>query len=132
MRTLSKEQIEALRKEYPEGALVELIEMRDVQAPPQGTIGRVTGIDAVGTVHVAWRTGSSLGIVPGVDRARKMAMTDKTLQQLLAIRGGGASNMLDYRTVQRLAYEAGYYELVTYIEEHTKQYIHFVMYGREG
>ena len=131
MRLPSKEQIEALRKEYPEGTLVELIEMRDAQSPPPGTIGRVICCDDLGTLHIAWRTGSTLGIVPNVDRVRKLIMTDKVYQELLSIRSGGKSNMLGYRTVQRLAYEAGYYELVTYIEEHTKQYIHFIMYGSE-
>ena len=132
MRQPSNEQIEALRKEYPEGALVELIEMQDEQSPPPGTIGRVIAIDDLATLHVAWRTGSTLGIIPGVDRIRKLIMTEKVYQDLLSIRSGGKSNMLDYRAVQRLAYDAGYYELVTYIEEHTKQYIHFIMYGREG
>ena len=132
MRQPSNEQIEALRKEYPEGALVELIEMQDEQSPPPGTIGRVIAVDDLATLHVAWRTGSTLGIIPGVDRIRKLIMTEKVYQDLLSIRSGGKSNMLDYRAVQRLAYDAGYYELVTYIEEHTKQYIHFIMYGREG
>lgn len=32
-----------------------------------GTLGTVTQVDATGTVHVAWDTGSTLGMVPGED-----------------------------------------------------------------
>ena len=49
MRFPSKEVVEALRREYPVGTLVELVEMDDPQAPPVGTKGRVTCIDDVGT-----------------------------------------------------------------------------------
>jgi hypothetical protein len=33
-----------------------------------GTRGRVTFVDGLGTVHVAWDDGSRLGLIPGVDR----------------------------------------------------------------
>ena len=58
-------------------------------------------------------------------------MTDNVYQQILAIRDGGLTNMLDTATVQRLAYDAGYFELVLYIEEHQKEYGRFIMTGRE-
>ena len=37
----SREQVEALRKEYPAGTRIELLEMDDPQAPPIGTQGTV-------------------------------------------------------------------------------------------
>ena len=58
-------------------------------------------------------------------------MTEKVREQILAIRDSGATNMFATNTVQRLAYENGYYELVTYIEENKKGYVHFVMTGEE-
>lgn len=58
-------------------------------------------------------------------------MTDKILEQILNIRDGGKSNMFDLMTVQRLAFDQGFYELVIYIYEHPKEYIHFIMYGTE-
>ena len=73
MRFPPKHIVEALRKEYPEGTLVELLEMDDPQSPPAGTLGRVTGVDDIGTVFVAWETGSGLGAAYGVDRIRKVA-----------------------------------------------------------
>ena len=37
--------------------------------------------------------------------------------------------MFDIPVVQRLAYDRGYYELVTYLEEHRKEYVHFILTG---
>ena len=45
MRMITKEQLEALRSRYPAGTRVELLQMDDVQAPPIGTKGTVTGVD---------------------------------------------------------------------------------------
>lgn len=33
-----------------------------------GATGTVTFVDSLGTVHVKWDTGSTLGLVPGEDR----------------------------------------------------------------
>jgi len=38
---------------------------------PKGTKGVVIQVDDIGTLHVAWETGSTLGVVPGVDMVRK-------------------------------------------------------------
>lgn len=53
-----------LRKIYPPGTKIKLIKMEDVQAPPSGTIGTVTCVDDIGTIHMKWNNGSSLGLVP--------------------------------------------------------------------
>ena len=58
-----------------------------------------------------------------------MIITEKVKQQILAIRDTGLTNMFDVPMVQRLAYERGYYELVCYLEEHRKEYEHFIMTG---
>lgn len=34
---------------------------------PPGTLGKVTMVDDAGTIHVNWQTGSSLGLIEGVD-----------------------------------------------------------------
>ena len=67
------EALERLRKEYPVGTRVELVEMDDVQAPPIGTKGTVTGIDDTGSLLMRWDTGSGLNVVYGVDIVRKVA-----------------------------------------------------------
>ena len=56
-------------------------------------------------------------------------MTEKVKEQILAIRDIGLTNMFDIPMVQRLAYERGYYELVCYLEEHRKEYAHFILTG---
>ena len=66
----SREIVNSLRKEYPVGARVELLKMNDVQAPPMGTLGTVTGIDDLGTIHVHWDNGSSLGVAYGEDKCK--------------------------------------------------------------
>ena len=54
----SREIVEQLRARYPKGTRVELVKMDDVQAPPIGTKGVVTGVDDIGSVMVAWDNGS--------------------------------------------------------------------------
>ena len=56
-------------------------------------------------------------------------MDEKVKEQILAIRDTGLANMFDLSLVQRLAYERDYYELVLYLEEHRKEYVHFIMTG---
>jgi hypothetical protein len=34
--------------------------------------------------------------------------------------------------VQYIANREGYYELVVFLEEHRKEYVHFIMTGEEG
>ena len=59
-------------------------------------------------------------------------MTEKIKEQILSIRDSGETNMFDTKTVQYLAFHRGYYELVTYLEEHKKEYVHFIMTGEES
>ena len=126
-----RETVERVRKEYPAGTRVILEKMEDTQAPPVGSLGTVIGVDDTASLLMKWDNGSGLNVVYGEDRVTKMIMTDKVFRQLMDIRSGGKSNMLDVNMVQRLAFDAGYYELVMYIEEHKKQYVHFIMTGRE-
>ena len=72
MKTPTHEPLSRLRSEYPAGARVRLIQMDDLQAPPTGTLGEVICVDDVGTVHVNWNTGSSLGLVFGEDLFEKV------------------------------------------------------------
>lgn len=58
-------------------------------------------------------------------------MTDKIKEQILAIRDSDRTNMFDTNTVQRIAYDNGYYELVCYLEEHRREYAHFILTGEE-
>ena len=57
-------------------------------------------------------------------------MTDTVREQILAIRDTGLTNMFDVTTVQRLAFDRGFYKLVCYLEEHRREYAHFIMTGK--
>ena len=66
----SREIVERIRKQYPVGCRVELVRMDDIQAPPMGTKGIVTGVDDTGSIMVRWENGSSLNVVYGEDLCR--------------------------------------------------------------
>ena len=56
-------------------------------------------------------------------------MTETIKQQVLTIRATGATNMVDVNTVQRIANDMRFYELVIYLEEHRNEYVHFILTG---
>ena len=56
-------------------------------------------------------------------------MTDTIREQILAIRDTGLTNMFDIPMVQRLAMDRDYFELVCYLDEHCKEYGHFILTG---
>lgn len=72
MRIIRPEQLEQLKKAYPNGTRVELIQMDDVQAPPAGTRGTVYGIDDTGSLLVHWDNGGELNVIYGEDIVRKV------------------------------------------------------------
>ena len=132
----SKEQIAALRERYPRGTRVELLAMDDPQAPPTGTMGEILGVDDAGQLLVRWATGSSLSLIPGVDSFRIMQkggqiMNEKVFAQIMDIRDSGRVNMFDIPSVQRVAFESGFYELVCFIEEDRAAYIRFILTGEQ-
>lgn len=68
---IPKVALDTLRAAYPEGTRVCLVKMDDDQAPPIGTKGTVRCVDDIGTIHVNWDNGSSLGVVWGEDEVEK-------------------------------------------------------------
>lgn len=132
MKIPRKEIVEQLRSEYPEGTRVELVRMDDPQAPPVGTKGTVQGVDDVGSILVAWDNGSSLNVAYGPDKVRVLVgeFTETVKEQILAIRATGETNMFDVPMVQQIANREGYYELVIFLIDHTKEYVHFIMTGK--
>ena len=68
---MRKDMIEMLRQRYPVGLRVELTHMDDPYSRlTPGSKGTVMGVDDIGTIHVQWDCGSSLGVVYGVDSCR--------------------------------------------------------------
>ena len=72
MKFPSREIVESIRREYPAGTRVELVQMDDVQAPPVGTKGTVKGVDDTGSLLLRWDNGSGLNVVYGEDVVKKI------------------------------------------------------------
>ena len=72
MKLANRAQVERLRLHYPIGIRVELVKMDDVQAPPIGTLGTVTGVDDTGSLLVDWDNGSCLNVIYGEDIVKKL------------------------------------------------------------
>ena len=70
---IERSMLEKLRNEYPPGTRIRLTEMRDPMAPvPPGTTGTVIAVDDVGTIHMKWDNGRTLGLITEVDRFSKL------------------------------------------------------------
>ena len=66
--------INKIKKEFPQGTRVELISMNDPHNSKltSGCKGTVTEVDDIGTIHVNWDCGFTLGIIYGVDKCKKL------------------------------------------------------------
>lgn len=59
---MDKIMVDAIKERYPEGSKVELVQMNDPYVQmPAGLKGTVMFVDDIGTVHIDWDNGSSLG-----------------------------------------------------------------------
>ena len=78
MFEIIKETLERIRKQYPAGTRVELIHMNDPWNTRlhEGCRGTVVAVDDIGTIHVAWDCGSSLGVVYGEDSCKVVTEDD--------------------------------------------------------
>lgn len=68
----NRETVEKVRKEYPVGTRVRLVSMDDIQAPPNGTLGTVIGVDDTASLLMNWDNGSRLNVVYGEDKVQKV------------------------------------------------------------
>ena len=68
----SKEKIKEVKRKFKHGTRVKLVKMNDPYVSlsemiPGTTTGTVKCVDDIGTIHVSWDNGHSLGIVLGED-----------------------------------------------------------------
>lgn len=69
-----KHVVDRLKAEYSAGTRIELVRMEDEYSRLKpGDKGTVTGVDDIGTIHVSWDCGSSLGIAYGEDLCKKIS-----------------------------------------------------------
>lgn len=78
MNRLTPEHLKALREQYPRGYRVRLNHMNDPYRPDlkEGSLGTVIRVDDIGTIHVAWDCGSSLGVLLGEDSCTRIDEED--------------------------------------------------------
>lgn len=70
---MNQAKVEAIRNQYPKGTRVELVYTDDQYTKlKKGDQGNVMFVDDIGTVHINWDSGSSLGLVPGEDSFKKV------------------------------------------------------------
>jgi hypothetical protein len=81
MKRNEQQAVAMTRQNYPPGTRLELISMDDPQAIPPGSRGTVDHVDDMGTIHMRWDCGRSLGLVPGEDSFRKLPMEEMENEQ---------------------------------------------------
>ena len=81
MQTISKEKLEMLRKMYPAGTKVCLDAMEGENQMESGLKGKVIHVDDAGQIVVHWENGSSLSLIPGVDRFHKIREPQKQAEK---------------------------------------------------
>ena len=65
---MDRKMVNFIKEQYPPGTRIRLNSMEDPYAPiVPGTEGVVDFVDDIGTIHMKWDNGRSLGIVPGED-----------------------------------------------------------------
>jgi outer membrane protein assembly factor BamB len=67
--------VELLKETYPAGTIIECISIDDPYTTvPKGMRGMVMAVDAIGTLDVVWRNGSTLGVAYGADEVKRVAV----------------------------------------------------------
>lgn len=79
----SKEIVERLREEYPEGTRIALVKMDNdpYSKLVPGDRGTVKFVDDAGTIFPSWDKGGSLGIAYGEDSCRKLTAEELAEEQ---------------------------------------------------
>ena len=69
LKKFTDAEIKAIKEKYVSGTKIKLLEpMKDeMYSVETGTIGEVDFVDDIGTIHMDWDSGSSLGLIPEVD-----------------------------------------------------------------
>lgn len=72
-----KTNVEILKARYPKGTRICLDEMEGEPQMPAGLKGKVFDVDDMGQIHLEWENGSTLALVPGVDKFHKISSPEK-------------------------------------------------------
>ena len=80
---MNETQIKQLKEQYPPGTRIMLDSMGDDPRPIEsGTMGTVTAVDDMGTLHCNFDNGRMLGICPEADRFHKIEQEEQLTPQM--------------------------------------------------
>lgn len=90
----NRKQVERIKERYPKGTRIELLStMDDIQGVEKGIKGTVVGVDDMGTVHMEWDNGRSLGLIPGEDSFKVLSRPEENSQEESNDQGMGGMNL---------------------------------------
>jgi hypothetical protein len=78
---MRRDEVDEIKRDYPPGTRIELVEMDGEARMPSGLKGSVSMIDDAGQIHMKWENGSSLALVPGVDSFQKLPEAERVPKQ---------------------------------------------------
>ena len=83
-----KAYLEFLRAQFPIGSRIRLTTMgSDPQPLAPGSVGTLKAIDDIGTFHIKWDNGRSLGLVPGEDQFKVLPPETTLLKLYMPLMG---------------------------------------------
>ena len=99
---MNQDKIKEIKQKYPKGTRIMLNSMDDPHHPvPTGTLGTVETVDDIGTIHMKWDNGQSLGLIVGEDSFYVI----ESVQNQEKIREAVKSSMLSKKTVVLTTFE---------------------------
>jgi hypothetical protein len=129
----SQEEVVYLRRKYPEGTRITLkaplIDPYAEQKP--GDMATVKGVDDGGNILCSWSNGSSLSLIPGVDKFEVHGVTDEVYEEIIQLRKLPlCPNMFDVKAVFELAIANDMLALADFLFENTYTYTNFIISGK--
>jgi hypothetical protein len=91
----------------------------------------VTGVDDAGLILCAWDKGSSLSLIPAVDKFEVQGLTDEVYEEVMKLRKlPSCPNLFSIREVFELAVANDLYFLADFLFENTYTYTNFIITGQ--